>query len=253
MIAMGSADCSCRRCSCPRRRSTAARTSRTSTFPVRLNLGFSNAYRAPGVMEGSFGFEQVIDELAEALDLDPLELRRRNCVDVDQASGLPYSSKGLAARDRARGRAGRLGGSPRACQRPIAGRPGARPRGRLPDLVGRRRSARARARPPRCRRSRDRRHGHAGHRHGHHDRARAGRGRGARALARPGPRRDGHDALRRLSRRSPAARRRLASMAPAVRAAANDVRGQVLDLASDLFEVDAPTTSLLADGEISEP
>jgi xanthine dehydrogenase YagR molybdenum-binding subunit len=59
---------------------------------VRLNLGFSNAFRAPGVMEGSFGFEQVIDELAEALALDPLELRRRNSIDVDQSSGLPYSS-----------------------------------------------------------------------------------------------------------------------------------------------------------------
>ena len=68
---------------------------RTSTFPVRLNLGFSNAFRAPGVMEGSFGFEQIIDELAEALELDPLELRRRNTIEVDQASGLPYSSKEL--------------------------------------------------------------------------------------------------------------------------------------------------------------
>jgi xanthine dehydrogenase YagR molybdenum-binding subunit len=40
-----------------------------------------------------------------------------------------------------------------------------------------------------------------------------------------------------------------ASVAPAVRAAANDVRGQVLDLASDLFEVDAADLDLV-DGEI---
>jgi CO/xanthine dehydrogenase Mo-binding subunit len=39
------------------------------------------------------------------------------------------------------------------------------------------------------------------------------------------------------------------SVAPAVRAAANDVRGQVLDLASDLFEVDAADLELV-DGEI---
>ena len=39
------------------------------------------------------------------------------------------------------------------------------------------------------------------------------------------------------------------SVAPAVRAAANDVRGQVLDLASDLFEV-AADDLLLAGGEI---
>jgi CO/xanthine dehydrogenase Mo-binding subunit len=38
-------------------------------------------------------------------------------------------------------------------------------------------------------------------------------------------------------------------VAPAVRAAANDVRGQVLDLASDLFEVDASDLELV-DGEI---
>ena len=58
-------------------------------LPVKLNLGFSNAFRAPGVMEGTFGFEQAIDELAEVLGIDPLELRRRNGVDVDQASGQP--------------------------------------------------------------------------------------------------------------------------------------------------------------------
>ena len=68
---------------------------RTMTFPVKTNLRPQNAYRAPGVMEGISALEQAIDELALALDLDPLELRRRNHVDVDQASGLPYSSKQL--------------------------------------------------------------------------------------------------------------------------------------------------------------
>ena len=48
-------------------------------------------------MEGTAAFEQAIDELALALDLDPLELRRRNHTDVDQVSGLPYSSKHLLA------------------------------------------------------------------------------------------------------------------------------------------------------------
>jgi CO/xanthine dehydrogenase Mo-binding subunit len=64
-------------------------------LPVRLNLGFSNAFRAPGVMEGVFGFECAIDELAERLGIDPLELRRRNHVDTDQESGEPYTSKRL--------------------------------------------------------------------------------------------------------------------------------------------------------------
>ncbi len=48
-------------------------------------------------MEGTFGFEQALDELAEALELDPLELRRANDVEIDQASGLPYTSKNLEA------------------------------------------------------------------------------------------------------------------------------------------------------------
>jgi CO/xanthine dehydrogenase Mo-binding subunit len=48
-------------------------------------------------MEGTTVFEQAIDELAVALDMDPLELRRRNHADLDQVSGLPYSSKQLLA------------------------------------------------------------------------------------------------------------------------------------------------------------
>ena len=70
---------------------------RALTFPVQTNLRAQNAFRAPGVMEGTAAFEQAIDELALALDLDPLELRRRNHTDVDQVSGLPYSSKQLLA------------------------------------------------------------------------------------------------------------------------------------------------------------
>ncbi len=68
---------------------------RAMVLPVKLNLGFSNAFRAPGVMEGTFGFEQAIDELAEELGIDPLELRLRNHADVEQASGRPYTSKRL--------------------------------------------------------------------------------------------------------------------------------------------------------------
>ena len=80
---------------------------RALTFPARTNLRPQNAFRAPGVMEGTTAFEQAVDELALALDLDPLELRRRNHADVDQVSGLPYSSKQLlACYDRAAALAG---------------------------------------------------------------------------------------------------------------------------------------------------
>ena len=68
---------------------------RTMTFPLRTDLRPMNAFRAPGVMEGTSAFEQAVDELASALELDPLELRRRNHVEVDQRSGKPYSGKQL--------------------------------------------------------------------------------------------------------------------------------------------------------------
>jgi xanthine dehydrogenase YagR molybdenum-binding subunit len=66
-------------------------------FPLKTNLRAQNAFRAPGVTEGTTVFEQAVDELAVALDLDPLDLRRRNHVDHDQPSGLPYSGKHLLA------------------------------------------------------------------------------------------------------------------------------------------------------------
>jgi xanthine dehydrogenase YagR molybdenum-binding subunit len=68
---------------------------RSMVLPVKLNLGFSNAFRAPGVMEGTFGLEQALDELAELLGIDPLEIRLRNGADHEQASGNPYTSKHL--------------------------------------------------------------------------------------------------------------------------------------------------------------
>ncbi len=70
---------------------------RAMTFPVRTSLRAQNAFRAPGVTEGVTVLEQAMDELAAALGLDPLELRRRNHVERDQSSGLPYSSKRLLA------------------------------------------------------------------------------------------------------------------------------------------------------------
>jgi CO/xanthine dehydrogenase Mo-binding subunit len=70
---------------------------RTMVFPVRTSIRAQNAFRAPGVVEGVTVLEQAMDELAAALGMDPLELRRRNHADRDQGSGLPYSSKRLLA------------------------------------------------------------------------------------------------------------------------------------------------------------
>jgi xanthine dehydrogenase YagR molybdenum-binding subunit len=53
--------------------------------------------RAPNEGPGLFGIECAMDELAYALDLDPLELRLRNYAEVDPTSGRPFSSKELRA------------------------------------------------------------------------------------------------------------------------------------------------------------
>jgi xanthine dehydrogenase YagR molybdenum-binding subunit len=51
--------------------------------------------RAPGAASGVYGLECAMDELAVALKLDPLELRRRTYSDRDQNGDIPYSSKQL--------------------------------------------------------------------------------------------------------------------------------------------------------------
>lgn len=68
---------------------------KTELYGVRTNLISSTAFRAPGMVEGTFALECAMDELAHALGMDPLELRKRNYAESDQTSGLPYSSKGL--------------------------------------------------------------------------------------------------------------------------------------------------------------
>ena len=62
---------------------------------AKLNTAPMKAFRAPGFVEGTFGLECLMDELAAQLDLDPLELRRRNHSDHDAVDGRPFSSKNL--------------------------------------------------------------------------------------------------------------------------------------------------------------
>jgi xanthine dehydrogenase YagR molybdenum-binding subunit len=62
---------------------------------AKLNLPPMAAFRAPGFVEGTWGLECLLDKLAAALDLDPLELRRRNHADADTVDGRPYSAKNL--------------------------------------------------------------------------------------------------------------------------------------------------------------
>ena len=68
---------------------------RTLTHGAKLNTPPNAAFRAPGFVEGTFGLECLLDELAGRLELDPLELRRRNHADSDLVDGRPFSSKHL--------------------------------------------------------------------------------------------------------------------------------------------------------------
>src|SRR5581483_2612255 len=67
----------------------------TTTHGAKLNLPPMNAFRAPGFVEGTFGLEALLDELAAKLDIDPLELRRLNHADQDEVEGRAYSGKNL--------------------------------------------------------------------------------------------------------------------------------------------------------------
>jgi CO/xanthine dehydrogenase Mo-binding subunit len=68
---------------------------RTVQYPAKLNLPPMAAFRAPGFVEGTFALECLLDELAAKLDLDPLELRRRNYASSDRVDDRPFSSKNL--------------------------------------------------------------------------------------------------------------------------------------------------------------
>jgi len=66
---------------------------RTTVHGAKVNTPPMLAFRAPGFVEGTFGLECLLDELAAKLDLDPLELRRRNYAHA--VDNKPYSSKNL--------------------------------------------------------------------------------------------------------------------------------------------------------------
>src|SRR5205823_5731800 len=66
---------------------------RTVTYGAQLNTPPMKAFRAPGFVEGTFGLECLVDELAAELDVDPLEIRRRNYASSND--GTPFSSKNL--------------------------------------------------------------------------------------------------------------------------------------------------------------
>jgi xanthine dehydrogenase YagR molybdenum-binding subunit len=67
----------------------------TRTRIRHCNLGTPTAMRAPHEGPGLVALEAAMDELAVALDVDPLELRLRNHADRDPSDGRAFSSKKL--------------------------------------------------------------------------------------------------------------------------------------------------------------
>jgi xanthine dehydrogenase YagR molybdenum-binding subunit len=62
---------------------------------VKLNMVSNTFMRAPGEAVGTFALESAIDELANELGIDPIELRIRNEPDKDPTQGLPFSQRNI--------------------------------------------------------------------------------------------------------------------------------------------------------------
>ncbi len=67
----------------------------TTSRLVPLHVGTPTYMRAPGVATGTYAVEVAMDELAHKLQMDPLELRLRNYAEVDPHSGKPFTGKHL--------------------------------------------------------------------------------------------------------------------------------------------------------------
>lgn len=79
----------------PTRSAYAAETMLLDVQTVELDMLSNTFMRAPGESVGTFALESALDELAERLGMDPIELRIRNEPDRDPTSGLPFSSRNI--------------------------------------------------------------------------------------------------------------------------------------------------------------
>ena len=77
----------------PARHMYAADTLLVGQKKVDLDTVANTSMRAPGESVATFAIESAMDELAERLGMDPVELRIVNDPDEDPESGLPFSSR----------------------------------------------------------------------------------------------------------------------------------------------------------------
>ncbi|MER5442984.1 xanthine dehydrogenase family protein molybdopterin-binding subunit [Streptomyces sp. NPDC002790] len=69
---------------------------RTTHRVLPLDVPSPSWMRAPGEAPGMYALESAMDELAEALGIDPIELRLRNDTQSEPDSSRPFSSRHLA-------------------------------------------------------------------------------------------------------------------------------------------------------------
>ncbi|MFB3852552.1 MAG: xanthine dehydrogenase family protein molybdopterin-binding subunit [Vicinamibacterales bacterium] len=69
---------------------------RTEATDYFVNAGPARAFRAPGMPQGNWAVEQMMDVMAEAIGMDPVEFRLKNVPLVSQNNNnQPYSTTGL--------------------------------------------------------------------------------------------------------------------------------------------------------------
>ncbi len=73
------------------------RNVRCDTTDIYINAGPARPFRAPGHPQGAWALEQMMDALAEAIDMDPVELRVKNVPTFSQArpGNPPYTTTGF--------------------------------------------------------------------------------------------------------------------------------------------------------------
>lgn len=60
---------------------------------ARRNIGSPTSMRGPGAVPGLYATESALNELAEQLKIDPVQLRIKNEPKIDESLGIPFSSR----------------------------------------------------------------------------------------------------------------------------------------------------------------
>jgi xanthine dehydrogenase YagR molybdenum-binding subunit len=85
----------------PAKSAYASRTFKLDVETTKMDMLSNTFMRAPGESVGTFALECAVDELAERLGMDPIELRMRNEPDKDPTAGTPFSSRHIVEAYRA--------------------------------------------------------------------------------------------------------------------------------------------------------